>query len=291
MFRSLDLCPKGSDFVVDKFIYGLIKNTVTPTITVDLSDAHSDMDQKKFMHDVFNALNQNRHIKTLKFIHRYSVSMLSLKILFQEMQQNTFLTEVKLSSPIAPELLADFINQTETLKKITLTYSIGNNDFITLIQHLKPNPTGNILLLDLKNNKIEDGAAYAIIEALQTGHYPPTLKLDLNKNNISPYLLTTIKAQLKTFAIKHTAHACITLQQGARQDSSPIVNLPQEILEHIYQYMFLFPTTKNERKNVVRNIYRACHDPTFFNRSPKIADFNSIDAPQSASSCVDIHAH
>jgi hypothetical protein len=95
-----------------------------------------------------------------------------------------------------------------------------------------------------------------LIRALTNLNCPPGLEISFTEKDLNEIITSAIKNLLNKNTIRHTALACVTLQQGNRDEENILAKLPQEMLENIYAKAFSAEMGEQKRKNFVRNISR-----------------------------------
>ncbi|STX81431.1 Ran GTPase-activating protein (RanGAP) involved in mRNA processing and transport [Legionella busanensis] len=173
--------------------------------------------------------------------------------------------------------IIELLATNKSLKYIDLQFTnIGITEIETICKLVSKEHFTEGFVFDLRNNHITNEGAQIILEKIKSGNYPPNLYIDLRKNKIDDDLLNEITGQLE---INKAALACTAIQQGARQEECLISNLPQKILEDIYQFSFPFPKRKEEMQNFSKNINKVCSNSplTFFNDSLKTGKLSELE--------------
>lgn len=128
--------------------------------------------------------------------------------------------------------------------------TMSTNEYIA--RALSQGRCANNLAMHL--DSLTNAEAKLFIEALKSGNAPPGLTIDYDKNSIQGTLHVEIQELLKRNELRHAALACVTIQQGKRDDHSICSTLPQEILENIYTQSFPASASKKKLKTFLNHV-------------------------------------
>lgn len=136
----------------------------------------------------------------------------------------------------------------------------SDGDFIALcLADLLQKPGGltlKNLTLNLCDLEMTDLGAKALLDAIDTGNVPAGFTLNLENNHISDFYLQQIDALLTKKEMMRIGLSCLSFHFSLLDKTSLASQLPNEMLCHIYSYVFPFnPNAPKKTTHFTNNVF------------------------------------
>lgn len=167
-------------------------------------------------------------------------------------------------------MLCDAVQNAQCPTNVTFDFqsALGDKEvFALILQTLASGHCPERLSLNFANNNLGLQGAIQLTQVLLSGKCPAHLQIDFSHNNIGTkgyQLLMNVlenKASpaglmlnISTDNIQEGRYRCVVIQQGTRQLTSLINQLPQEIWEYIYSYLNAYLENDNRKDKFPKRI-------------------------------------